>query len=128
VIVVHRKGEFTGDVSHLTGLPSVVSAIARGDCEVYEISSEALRRALNQCPGISDIILQAFIARRTLLRESIGLRLIGSRYSQDTFRIRDFLTKNRALFTWVDLETDRQIAVNSRRLTAGSASVAPMMK
>jgi thioredoxin reductase (NADPH) len=112
VIVVHRKGEFTGDVSHLTGLPSVVSAIAKGDCEVYEISTEALRRALNQCPSLSDIILQAFIARRQLLRESpdfTGLRVIGSRYSQDTFRIRDFLSKNRALFTWVDLETDPQV-------------------
>ena len=112
VIVVHRKGEFTGDISHLTGLPSVVSAIARGECEVYEISPDRLKRALNQCPGISDIILQAFIARRQLLRESpdfVGLRVIGSRYSQDTFRIRDFLTKNRALFTWVDVETDPQV-------------------
>jgi thioredoxin reductase (NADPH) len=111
-IVVHHQGEFTGDISHLTGLPSVVSAIARGDCEVYEITTDALKTALNQCPGLSDIILQAFIARRQLLRESpdfIGLRVIGSRYSQDTFRIRDFLSKNRALFTWVDLETDPQV-------------------
>jgi len=112
LVVIHRKGEFTGDISHLTGLPSVVSAIARGDCEVYEVLPDGLKRALNQCPGISDIILQAFIARRQLLRESadfVGLRVIGSRYSQDTFRIRDFLTKTRALFTWVDVETDPQV-------------------
>ena len=67
---------------------------------------------LNQCPGLSDIILQAFIARRQLLRESpnfIGLRVIGSRYSPDTFRVRDFLSRNRVLFTWVDLETDPQV-------------------
>jgi thioredoxin reductase (NADPH) len=69
-ITIHRQGEFTGDISHLTGLPAVVSAIARGDCEVYEVSGDALRSALNQCPAISDIILQAFIARRQLLRES----------------------------------------------------------
>src|SRR5207249_2974545 len=35
-VTVHRKGEFTGDVSHLTGAKSVVSAIARGRCEVLE--------------------------------------------------------------------------------------------
>jgi thioredoxin reductase (NADPH) len=67
---------------------------------------------LNQCPGLSDIILQAFIARRQLMRESpnfIGLRVIGSRYSPDTFRVRDFLARNRVLFTWVDLETDPQV-------------------
>jgi thioredoxin reductase (NADPH) len=57
--------------------------------------------------------LQAFIARRQLLREAkdfVGLRVIGSRYSQDTFRIRDFLAKNRVLFTWLDLEADPAVA------------------
>src|SRR5262245_29612834 len=100
-VTTHGPGHFTGDISHLTGLPAVVSAIARGDCEVYEITGDALRKALNQCPGISDILLQAFIARRQLLRESpnfTGLRVIGSRYSPDTFRVRDFLAKNRILF------------------------------
>jgi thioredoxin reductase (NADPH) len=111
-IAIHGKGEFTGDISHLTGTPAFFSAVARGDCEVFEISGEALRHVLNQCPGLSDIILQAFIARRQLLRESpdfIGLRVIGSRYSPDTFRVRDFLARNRVLFTWVDLETDPQV-------------------
>src|SRR6266540_6602493 len=107
-VTIHRPGEFTGDISHLTGLPAVVSAVARGDCEVFEVTGDALRNALNQCPGISDILLQAFIARRQLLRESpnfTGLRVIGSRYSPDTFRVRDFLAKNRVLFTWTDVET-----------------------
>jgi thioredoxin reductase (NADPH) len=71
-----------------------------------------LRRILNQCPTASDIILQAFIARRQLLHESpnyTGLRVVGSRYSADTFRVRDFLSKNRVLFTWIDLETDPNV-------------------
>jgi thioredoxin reductase (NADPH) len=38
-----------------------------------------------------------------------GLRVIGSRDSKDTFRIRDFLAKNRVLFTWLDLEADLQV-------------------
>src|SRR5438067_7394737 len=42
-VTVHRRGQFTGDVSHLTGAPAVVSAIARGPCEVIEVSGEALR-------------------------------------------------------------------------------------
>jgi thioredoxin reductase (NADPH) len=111
-LTIHRKGQFTGDISHLTGTPAIVRAVARGDSEVFEISEVALRHLLNQCPGLSDIILQAFIARRQLLRESpnfIGLRVIGSRYSPDTFRVRDFLSRNRVLFTWVDLETDPQV-------------------
>src|SRR5437588_638146 len=111
-VTVHRKGEFSGDISHLTGMPAVVSAIARGRCEVYEISGAAIRSVLNQCPEMSDILLQAFIARRQLLRQSpdfTGLRVIGSRYSTDTFRVRDFLAKNRVMFTWVDLETEPEV-------------------
>jgi thioredoxin reductase (NADPH) len=111
-LTVHRKGQFTGEVSHLTGAPAVASAVARGPCEVYEVSSEKLRRMLNLCPDLSDVILQAFIARRQLLRQSpdfTGLRVIGSRYSADTFRVRDFLAKNRVLFTWVDVESDPQV-------------------
>jgi thioredoxin reductase (NADPH) len=111
-IVVHRKGQFTGDTTHLTGTRAVVSAVARGNCEVIELTGDALRHILNQCPDLSDIILQAFIARRQLLRQSAnftGLRVIGSRYSADTFRVRDFLAKNRVLFTWVDVETDPHV-------------------
>ena len=111
-MAVLRRGEFTGEVAHLTGGPSLVSAVARGDCEVYEVSAEGVRQILNRFPDLGDVILQAFIARWQLLRESgtfTGLRLIGSHYSQDTFRIRDFLCKNRVLFTWLDLEADPQV-------------------
>ena len=111
-VTVHRAGGFTGDISHLTGNPSVVSWVARGEVQVYEISGNALRRALNQCPSLSDIVLQAFIARRQLLHQSpdfTGLRIIGSRYSSNTFRVREFLAKNRVLFTWIDVETDPQV-------------------
>jgi thioredoxin reductase (NADPH) len=111
-VTVHKPGGFTGDVSHLTGNPAVVTAVARGDCEVIEVSSADLRQVLNRCPEFSDIILQAFIARRQLLREPgnfTGYRVIGSRYSRETFRVRDFLARNRVLFTWLDLEADAEV-------------------
>jgi thioredoxin reductase (NADPH) len=111
-IVVHHPGQFAGEVALLMGAPAMNSAVARGDAEVYELSREALGRLLNQRPALSDLLLQAFIARRQFLRESpefTGLRVIGSRYSPDTFRVRDFLAKNRALFTWLDVETDPQV-------------------
>jgi thioredoxin reductase (NADPH) len=111
-LTVHRRGQFTGEVSQLTGAPAVATAVARGRCEVYEISGEGLRSVLNLCPDLSDVILQAFIARRQLLHQSptfIGLRVIGSRFSPDTLRVRDFLARNRVLFTWVDVETNPQV-------------------
>jgi thioredoxin reductase (NADPH) len=111
-IVILGRGEFTGEVGQLTGSPSLVAGVARGDCEVYEISQDALRELINHHPEVGDIILQAFIARRRLLRESgnfSGLLVIGSRYSKDTFRVREFLAKNRVPFTWVDLEANPQV-------------------
>src|SRR5947209_19016114 len=111
-VVVYHRGQFTGEVALVMGGPAVASAVARGDCEVYEFSKADLKRILNQRPALSDLIIQAFIARRQLLRESpefTGLRVIGSRYSADTFRVRDFLAKNRVLFTWLDVETDPEV-------------------
>src|SRR5687767_15989255 len=61
-LAVLGKGEFTGDVGHLTGGPSLISAVARGDCEVYEVSSAGVREILNQFPDLGDVIMQAFIA------------------------------------------------------------------
>lgn len=112
-VVVHGPGAFTGDVGHLTGNPAVVRAVARDGCEAYVMSAAALRQLLNHSPQLGDILLQAFIARRQLLHESpdfTGLRVIGSGYSRDTFRIRDFLAKNHVLFTWFDVESDPDVA------------------
>ena len=108
-------------MAQLTGGPALVSAVARGDCEVYEVSPTPCAQLLNHHPDLGDIILQAFIARRQLLRESgnfTGLRVIGSRYSQDTFRVRDFLAKNRVPFTWLDLEADPQVEAAAQAVRA----------
>src|SRR5690606_37196505 len=35
-----------------------------------------------------------------------GLRVIGTRFSGDAFRIRDFLTKNHVLYTFLDVKSD----------------------
>jgi thioredoxin reductase (NADPH) len=111
-IAVHGRGEFTGDVSHLTGTPAIFAAVALSECQAFAISGDLLKQVINQCPELGDIILRAFMARRQLVRESgtfTGLRVIGSRFSPDTFRIRDFLAKNLVLFTWIDLEDNPDV-------------------
>ena len=111
-VITIGSQQFTGDVALLTGNPAVVDAIARGNCQLLEIENENLQRLLQENSPISDIFVQAFIARKKRLDELpgfTGVRVIGSRFSSDTFRIRNFLAKNRVWFTWVDLESDRQI-------------------
>jgi thioredoxin reductase (NADPH) len=111
-VAVHEPGEFAGDLSQLSGRPALVSGYARGDCDVLEESPESLKHLINNHPDLGDLILQAFIARRHLLRESgtfTGLRVVGARNSQDTFRVRDFLSRNGILYTWLDVEADPQV-------------------
>jgi thioredoxin reductase (NADPH) len=112
-VTMLRRGEFTGEAANITCGPSFVSYIARTDCEVLEMSVEALRQLINQQPSVGDILLQAFIARRHILRESgsfRGLRVIGSRFSRDSWRVRDFLSKNQVPFAWLDVEEDPSVA------------------
>jgi CRP-like cAMP-binding protein len=105
-VTVHGPGEFTGDVGQVTGRPAIVSAVAHTGGEAYEVSPDALRELLNNHPEVGDLVMQAFIARRQLLTASghfTGLRVIGSRYSRDTFRVRDFLSENRVRLSEVEL-------------------------
>ena len=41
IVARHGPGQFTGEISHLTGAPAMFGAIARGDTEVFEISEYA---------------------------------------------------------------------------------------
>jgi thioredoxin reductase (NADPH) len=112
-LVVHGPGQFSGDVSQITGRPAVVSGYARGETAVYEVTQASLREILNGHPDLADVILQAFIARRQILRQPgafTGLRVVGPQSSADTFRVRDFLTRNNVMVTWLDTEADPHLA------------------
>lgn len=111
LILTHEPMEFTGDITSLAGRSAIVDAVANGTVEVYEICASELQTIISERPGLSETILKAFIARSTALAQGTitGLRIIGSRFSQDTFRIRDFLSKNRVKFTWVDVENDSKV-------------------
>jgi thioredoxin reductase (NADPH) len=110
-VAMHERHAFGGDVSLVTGRPALVSAMARGDTEVFEIAPEDIRRIMGERPALGDVLLRAFIARRELLVASDfqGLRVFGSGASRDTFRIRDFLARNQVPFTWIDLDHESQV-------------------
>lgn len=104
--------EFVGDLANLKGSPATGNVVAKNDCEVYAIPPDKLRRILNEKSGLSDLILQTFIARAQALKDSdyIGLRVVGPASCSDTFRIRDFLSKNHVEFEWIDLEQQEEVS------------------
>ena len=107
-VTIHHAGEFTGDIDMLTGQRSLVTAIAAEPTRVLQIDAEKLREVIRSHSTLGDVILEAFLMRRTLLIESdfVGVRVIGSRWSRDTFRLRDFLAGHHIPFTWLDLEKE----------------------
>jgi thioredoxin reductase (NADPH) len=44
------------------------------------------------------------------MKIGVGLRIIGSRHSSDSTRLREFATRNRLPYVWVELEEDRNKA------------------
>lgn len=111
-VVVHQPGEFTGDIDLLSSTATVVGARAVGDTETIEVPARRLRQLVVENSELSDIVLAAFLARRQeLIASGHGsLTIIGSRFSPDTFRIREFLERNSRPFEWIDLETDDRVS------------------
>jgi len=71
---VMRAGRFVGDLNMLTGQAIYLSAVVREGGEVLMIPRERLKEVVTEEPNLSDIILKAFLARR-----SWGMRT-GGRY------------------------------------------------
>jgi thioredoxin reductase (NADPH) len=108
---VLRPGRFVGDMILLTGQAAYLSVVVRVGGKVLAIPREQLKEVVTEEPNLSDIILKAFIARRSWgMRAGIGLRIIGSRHSRDAARLREFAARNRLPHAWIELEEDRNKA------------------
>jgi thioredoxin reductase (NADPH) len=101
-------GMFTGELNMLSGRRSLVRIRASEAGELIEIEPEALRGMVQTDSELSDIFLRAFILRRfeLIARGAGDLILIGSNHSLDTFRIKEFLTRNYQPYSYIDLERD----------------------
>jgi len=101
-IAVHGPGRFLGELNMLTGQAVYLAAVVRQAGRVLMIAPERLREIITSLPGLSELILGAFIARRALLRTraSDGLRIVGPRYSQDALRLREFAARNGLPHSW----------------------------
>jgi len=104
-------GMFTGELNMLSGRRSLVTIRASEPGELIEIEREALRGLVQTDSELSDIFLRAFILRRLeLIARGIGdLILIGSNHALDTFRIKEFLTRNYQPYAYIDLEREAEV-------------------
>jgi thioredoxin reductase (NADPH) len=111
VIARHEAGRFLGELNLLTGQRVFVSARVAEPGEVIVVPREALRRLIATDPSLSDKILAAFLARRAILMSGAAsaIRVIGSRYSPESGRVREFLVRSRIPHEWLDPDADREV-------------------
>jgi thioredoxin reductase (NADPH) len=108
VIRVHGPGRFLGELGDLEGQAAFYTAEVVEAGEVLVVPTERVRALVAHEPVLSDLILRAYLLRRSLLiKEESGLRIIGSCYSPDTNRLREFAARNRLPHRWFDLERDK---------------------
>ena len=117
---MHGPGRFLGELNLLTGQAAFLTAVVREPGAVLAVPVERLRELVADDPALGDLILRAFLARRSLLIElGAGLRIVGSRYSPDTRRLREFAARNRLP---APLDRPRGATRTPRRCCASSAS------
>lgn len=108
IVRVHGPGRFLGELSLLAGQVAFFTAVAVEDGELLALSRDRLRDAVAADPVFGDLVLRAYLLRRSLpggLGASV-LWIIGSRYSKETMRLLEFVCRNRVPHRFVDLEED----------------------
>jgi thioredoxin reductase (NADPH) len=108
-VALHAAGEFTGEITMISGQRCLVRGRVTEPGEFLEVSGDVLRSLVGKDAELSEILLRAFILRRIeLIRRGYGnIILMGSNHSSQTLQLREFLSRNGHPYTYVDLDTDR---------------------
>jgi thioredoxin reductase (NADPH) len=106
---VHGPHRFLGEINLLTGSPPYLTAVVRDPGEVLRVAARRLRELVAEDEELSNLILRAFMSRRSILIDlGAGVKVVGSRFSQDSRRVREFLARNRMSYQWMDVAEDEE--------------------
>ena len=107
-IATHGPGEFTGEITMISGRRCLVRGRVTEAGEFLELSGDGLRQVVASDAELSEIFMRAFILRRlALISRGFGnLVVMGSRHCANTLKIREFLSRNAHPYTYVDLDSD----------------------
>ncbi|HXE30810.1 MAG TPA: FAD-dependent oxidoreductase [Terriglobales bacterium] len=126
-VAVHTAGEFTGEMTMISGQRCLVTGRMTEAGEVLQLSGESLRALVARDAELSEILMRAFLLRRVeLVRQGWGtLTVLGSQHSSRTLEIREFLTRNGYPHTYIDLDRDAtsQALLDRFALTAADVPV-----
>ena len=107
-IAEQGPGQFTGEVTMLSGRRALARIRAIEPGEVIELARENLLALVQTDGELSEIILRAFILRRVeLIAHGLGdVVVVGSNHCSGTLRVREFLSRNGHPYSYIDLDQD----------------------
>jgi thioredoxin reductase (NADPH) len=111
IVTVLTAGEFSGEVSILSGRRSLVTLRVGEPGELVELGRDALLQLVQTDAELSEIFVRAFLLRRVVLLEGGrgDVVLVGSNHSSDTLRIKEFLTRNAHPYSMIDPDKDSDV-------------------
>ena len=117
LVVLHTAGSFTGEMSALQGVGSLLRARVRDDGDVLVIAEDHLRTIIQTDAELSELFMRAFILRRVGLISSRSgdVILVGSSQSAGTLRLQQFLTRNSFPYVNLDVNTEPDVQVLLKR-------------
>ena len=124
VVVSYGPGEFSGEIGMLTGRRSTLAAVVGEDGRVLRVPVENVRTIVAEDRTLSELILDALMTRRGyLVREGIGVTLVGSRFDPETRRLLELLARNGVATKWLDCESSPQAALLLEKLGVGAGEL-----
>src|SRR6202789_173191 len=108
VVAVRGPGQFTGEMSVISGKRSLLRAFVSEDGEVLEVSQAKVSWLMAKDSDLGELLMEAFVARRLLMIQlgEGNVILFGKRASPRTLVLREFLTRNGHPFRYVDIDSD----------------------
>ncbi|MGD9532082.1 MAG: Crp/Fnr family transcriptional regulator, partial [Pseudonocardia sp.] len=107
VVKVTGAGRFLGELNLLGHEPVFLSAVAVTPGEVLDVPVTALRTAFAESPALRDLVVRAFLLRRSrLLRFAAELRIIGHAGDPATTSLRTLAQERGVAVSVVDPEED----------------------
>jgi thioredoxin reductase (NADPH) len=108
ILAVREPGQFTGEMSVVSGSRSLLTARVMKEGAVLELTRENVMSLMAKDSELGEILMGAFVARRLLMIQlgEGNVILFGTRGSARTLAIREFLTRNGHPFTYIDIDSD----------------------
>ena len=125
VLTCHGPGRFLGELNMLSGQSAYLTARVMTEGLVIRVAAQGFQRLMREEAALSNVVLQAFIARRALLRTGEGARsveILGSRWSPASLALRNWAARLQLPHLWIDVD-DASGAALAQAMGASLASL-----